>query len=230
MDYKTLLYQIKSDDPRYSYYVAGNRVMKPQGGYKIAIPKGTTRINIIYHCAQEYSVGYVARAMGEPTGDYSTLTLQNWNSSPFKKFGTGTIIDTFNEDWPTKNHGGMGVVLGEYRRDPLPDGYWLFIKPVIGFGLIFDLQVDFFIDKKSYALFDEKEAQVVKHSSPGGVFAVEPPADAPTVVIPSSPSRSLSAEEIAEVLAQANAASEKASEARKGVIASFFSKLFGRSK
>lgn len=225
MDYKTLISQIKSDDPRYSYYVAGNCVIKPQGGYKIAIPKGTTRINVIYHCAQEYAVGYVARAMGEPVGDYSTLCLRNWYSSPFKKFGTGTIIDTFNEDWPTRNHGGMGVVLSEYRRDPLPDGYWFFIKPVIGYGLIYDLQVDFFIDKKSYAQFDEKKAVVVKRA-PGGVFAVEPPADAPVEAVPSAPSRSLSAEEITEVLAQANAAAEKV-EARKGVIGSFLNLFKG---
>ena len=65
--------------------------VQPSGRFRVLLPAGTTRVDLIFFAAQVLHVGMAVRYTIPPQCDYSQLTVDSWNCFPWDRDAKGTL-------------------------------------------------------------------------------------------------------------------------------------------
>jgi hypothetical protein len=121
----------------------------PPGLFRVFIPAGTVRVDLLFFAAQSSLVAMVGRYNMPPQCDYSQINAAYWDCYPWDRDGTGTLSGMSGADMRFRNSGGHGYIMKQVLGSSLSAGGWVYIK-ILGSG-VYHFQYNVYVDAAAYS-------------------------------------------------------------------------------
>jgi hypothetical protein len=166
-----------------AYPVNSPPYVVPPGLFRVLIPAGTVRVDLLFYASQSVQVAMVARYNMPPQSDYSQINAAYWDCYPWDQDAKGTLSGMTNADMRYRNLGGHGYLIAEVLGSPLAQAGWLYIK-VLSSG-VYHFQYNVFVDAAAYRNWYETATVPAASGTVSGSPIFEPisgcsPSDPPT--------------------------------------------------
>ncbi len=154
----------------------------PPNLFRVFIPAGAVRVDLLFFASQSALVGMVARYGMPPQSDYSQINASYWNCFPWDD-RPGSLAGLASADMRFRNLGGHGYIMQQSLSSPLSAGGWVYLK-ILGSG-VYHFQYNVYVDAAAYRNWYETGTVPAASGTVAGSPIFEPisgcsPSDPPT--------------------------------------------------